>query len=64
MQVIAGARKPETKSVKEVGKLIPTRLIRLFLRISQLNRGRYILCLSVGDDEISWSLSEMGKPER
>ena len=64
MQVVAGSNNADTMTIRELTKQVPTRLIRLMLRIAQLQRGRYMVLLSVGDDAIEWSVCPVEKVER
>lgn len=63
MTVVNGMQK-DSVPLREMTKQIPTRLLRLFLRVASLQRGRYVVLLSVGDDSIEWSVSEVGRIER
>lgn len=63
MQVINGAA-DDTMSIKEIMKRIPTRMIRFVLRIASLQRGRYLVYLTVGDGDIEWSVCLVERMER
>lgn len=63
MQIVAGSG-GNTAPIRDIMKQVPTRLVRLMLRIAQLQRGRYMLLLSVGDDMIEWSVCPVEKVER
>ncbi|HSG63299.1 MAG TPA: hypothetical protein VLA24_17880 [Pseudomonadales bacterium] len=54
----------DTMTMVDVQKRIPSRLIRLLLRIASLRMGRYMILLNVGEDDISWSVADVGRIER
>lgn len=64
MQIVNGRAAAEEMTVRDLLKRVPTRLIRFMLRVASLQRGRYMLLLNVGDDEIEWSVSPVGRVER
>lgn len=56
---------PESQmSLKDVQKQVPSRLLRLLLRLASLPRGKHIIVYNVGDGDVSWHVSEFGKLER
>lgn len=61
--MVNGAAKNQSTPMRELAKQVPTRLIRLFLRVASLQKGQYVLYLTVGDDEIQWRIGEMGRME-
>lgn len=63
MQIIAG-RADDSMTVRDALKQVPSRLIRLLLRIAQLKRGKYVVYLGVGDDgTVSWSVCPIERME-
>lgn len=63
MQVVNGMA-PDRQPVKELLKIIPTRLLRFVLRVAQLQRGRYVILYNVGEDDISWTIAPIQHVER
>jgi hypothetical protein len=63
MQVVNGAA-DDTMTVKDILKRIPTRMIRFMLRIASLQRGRYMVYLTVGEGDIEWSVCQVERVER
>jgi len=51
-------------TIREVLKRVPTRLLRLAQRLAQLQRGRYMLLLTIGDDTMEWTICPIEKVER
>lgn len=43
---------------------VPRRWLKFLRRCLGLNQGRYIIVLSVGNQECDWSVQEVGKVER
>lgn len=64
MQVVNGRAKEQSMSIQDLLKRVPTRLIKFMLRVASLQRGRYVILLGVGEDEIEWSVSQVGRVER
>lgn len=63
MQIVNGAA-DDTMTIKDIMKRIPTRMIRFVLRIASLQRGRYMVFLTVGDGDIEWSVCPVERVER
>lgn len=61
MQSSNGIHAHEVSPIHEIRKYIPARLIRLFLFVATLKKGRHIIVLSIGDDTIDWDHGELGK---
>lgn len=63
MQVLNGMS-DDSMSIRDALKRIPTRMIRFMLRVASLQRGRYVVYLSVGDGDIEWSVCPVDRIER
>lgn len=64
MQVVSG-RPDDNMTIRDVLRQVPTRMIRFIKRIAQLQRGRYIVYLAIGDDGVmSWSVSTIERIEQ
>ncbi len=64
MIALSGSAKGEQKTIRDLTKLVPTRLLRFMLRVASLQKGRYVIIVGVGDNDIEWSVSSIGKTER
>jgi hypothetical protein len=63
MQIVAG-RADDTMTMREVIKRVPSRLIRFLLRVASLQKGRYMVHLTVSDDDFSFSVCPIERVER
>jgi hypothetical protein len=45
-------------------KRVPSRLIRFLLRVASLQKGRYMVYLTVGDDDFAFSVCPIERVER
>jgi hypothetical protein len=51
-------------TMREVIKRVPSRLIRFLLRVASLQKGRYMVHLTVSDDDFSFSVCPIERVER
>lgn len=63
VQVLNGMS-DDSMSIRDALKRIPTRMIRFMLRVASLQRGRYMVYLTVGDGDIEWSVCPVERIER
>jgi hypothetical protein len=63
MQIVAG-RADDSLSMREAMKRVPSRLIRFLLRVASLQKGRYMVYLTVGDDDFAFSVCPIERVER
>jgi len=63
MQIVAG-RADDSLTMREAMKRVPSRLIRFLLRVASLQKGRYMVYLAVGDDDVTFCVSAIERLER